>query len=163
MESLQAGKTSFTAWLCPVLFPARIPFIIFDIQSSRFHCKHISSSKICKILHYKHCACALSLLVWGSLWQPHSCSRAGAPGLHRPASIRAEPAWALRADPCRAAEAQKSYSFSSYFINYWRISSASQWIWWNWRASGLNFGQTFCLSKNWEQLLDLSCKYSAPR
>lgn len=60
MRILQAGKTSFTR-LCPVLLIAWIPFISFDIQSSRFHSKHISSSKILRTTHYKHCVYVFSV------------------------------------------------------------------------------------------------------
>lgn len=69
MGSLQAGKTSFTG-LCPVMFIAWIPFIGFDIQSSRFHSKHISSRfhsrhisscKIHRTTHCKHWVCVSSV------------------------------------------------------------------------------------------------------
>lgn len=127
MRSLQEGKTSFTR-LCPVTFIAWISFISFDIQSSRFHSKHISSSKILRTTHYKHCVYVFpSLLTWGSLCQPHSLSRGGISSLPLPqVHLCRIPRDPLLADPCSILpKHKKNICFSIIFINYWHISSIS--------------------------------------
>lgn len=70
MGSLQAGKTTSTR-LCPVVFIAQILFISFDIQSSRFHSKDISSKKMHRTTYYKSCVCVSSAFAdAGSLCYP---------------------------------------------------------------------------------------------
>lgn len=104
----------------------------------------------------------LSLLTWGSLCQPHSLSRGGISGFPLPQvhlhGILQDPCWLTHAVQWQSLK--KIICFPIIFIHYWHISSASpEYRWGNWRANILNFSGTFA----WEQLLDLSLKYSIQR
>lgn len=171
MGSLQAGKTSFTG-LCPVVFIAWIPFISFDIQSSTFHSEHISSIfhsrhiSSCKIHRTTHCKrCVYVPAVFAdtgfSLPAPQPQQRRNFWLSTASGSSARDPAGSCRLT--HAVEWQslkKIICFPIIFIHYWHISSASpEYRWGNWRANILNFSGTFA----WEQLLDLSLKYSIQR
>lgn len=164
MGSLQAGRTSFTG-LCPVMFIAWIPFIGFDIQSSRFHSKHISSRfhsrhisscKIHRTTHCKHGVCVSSVSA-DMGFSPQPLQRRSFWLSTVSGSPAQDPAGSLLADPCSILTKLSENCFPIIFIHYWNISPASpEYRWGNWGANTLNLGRTFA----WEQLLDLSLKYS---
>lgn len=126
--SLQAGKTSFTG-LCPVVFIAWIPFISFDIQSSTFHSKHISSRfhsrhiSSCKIHRTTHCKrCVYVPAVFAdtgfSLPAPQPQQRRNFWLSTASGSSARDPAGSLPADPCSTVtKLKKNYLFSSYFYS----------------------------------------------
>ena len=127
MGSLQAGKTSCTR-LCPVMFIAWIIFISFDLQSCRFHSKHISGSKTQRMTHYKHRVYVFSVFADAGFSlpapQPHQRSTfwpstaSGSPAQH--------PTWSPLADPCSILpKHKKNICFPIIFINYWHTSSIS--------------------------------------
>lgn len=97
----------------------------------------------------------LSLLTWGYPASPTASAEEEFLAFH---CLRI-----ILQDPSRLNHAVYWQSFKTIicfpviFINYWHISSASpEYRWGNWRANILNFSRTFA----WEQLLDLSLKYS---
>lgn len=82
--SWQAAMTTFTR-LRPVVFIAQILFISFDVQSSRFHSKDISSQKSHRTTCYKPCVYVSSAFAEaGFSPPPHSLSRRGISGLPLP-------------------------------------------------------------------------------